>query len=87
VTRQSDTSYLRFRGVTKWLTQACTIPDSKQVQLSISGHLTGADPAAIAMIVERDFFPNHCMPTKERPGGSRGLSTIVWKGGVPANIC
>ena len=26
VTRQSYTSYLRFRGVTKWATQACTIP-------------------------------------------------------------
>jgi hypothetical protein len=26
VTRQADTSYLRFRGVIKWATQACTIP-------------------------------------------------------------
>jgi hypothetical protein len=26
VTRQSDVSYLCFRGVTKWATQACTIP-------------------------------------------------------------
>jgi hypothetical protein len=26
MTRQSDTSILRFRGVTKWPTQACTIP-------------------------------------------------------------
>jgi hypothetical protein len=51
------------------------------------GHLTSANPAAIAMIIERKIFPNHCMPTKERPGGgSRGSSTIVWKGGVPANI-
>jgi hypothetical protein len=30
VTCQSATSYLRFRGVTKWATQACTIPGSLQ---------------------------------------------------------
>ena len=29
VTRQSDTSYLRVRGVTKWATPACTIPRNK----------------------------------------------------------
>jgi len=27
VTRQSDTFYLRYRGVTEWATQACTIPN------------------------------------------------------------
>jgi hypothetical protein len=31
VTCQSDMSYQRFRGVTKWPTQACTIPNGVSV--------------------------------------------------------
>ena len=47
VTRQLDKSYQRFRGVTKWATQACTIPPGGSLWLlrpswCQHGHLPGS---------------------------------------------
>jgi hypothetical protein len=46
VTRQTDTFYLHFRGVTKWATQACTIPtvvNLSQCGCDYSGSIHGLD--------------------------------------------
>ena len=39
VTRQSYLSYVHFRGVTKWTTQACTIPPAHHPARHVQGYL------------------------------------------------
>ena len=68
VTRQSDTSCLRFRGVTKWPTQACTIPGVGEIR---SGPPDAVCPGLhwkpLDATIGRLLAP-HC------PGGHQGSS-------------
>jgi len=58
---------------------------SRQVQLLMLVHLAGAKTEAIAMMTERNKFPNRGMLAGEHPGVPCGPDTIVERGGVPAN--
>jgi hypothetical protein len=44
VTRQSYLSYIHFRGVTKWATQACTIPQEAKVSRLVLAELRHPQP-------------------------------------------